>query len=206
MPRGILYCCCVKRGIGFMDFKQRVHNDLIQSARIYKSVFMDYDYLIFSEEFIYENYYVVKAHEDNFAHLTGVNRLISADDFYFRCLNATLNESDFDFKDKVKSEKSVKNTVRRKSIAFLNLPDFFSNVLQAKESFSKGNVHCVVGAANNAISIGFIVPPNLRPMSLLKGNTLNQAKAVNVSLVLRRNRNADRFDTILQGDVTRFLC
>jgi len=90
-------------------------------------------------------YYIIHAHTDNFAHLTGVKNLISPNEFYIACLDATINESHFDFIDEYKGEKSVKNTIKRKHRAFLTLPDFFYKPLRAEENFIKGSVHCTIG-------------------------------------------------------------
>ena len=187
-----------------MDFKERVCNELIICAAIYKSIFIDYDYLIYSSDFTKESYYIISAYEENYAHLTGVHSLISARDFYLRCLNGTLRESDFDFIDMHKDEKSVKGTVRRKLKSLAELPNLFSQNLKAEECFSKGRVYCVIATANNQITIGFVKTENILPKTLLKGNCLNQTKAVDVSLVLRRNRCSDKFDTIIQGDIETF--
>ena len=67
-----------------MNFKQRVCNELISGAAIYKSVLMDYDYLIYSNDFDKSPYYILSANEDNYAHLTGVNYLISPYDFFLQ--------------------------------------------------------------------------------------------------------------------------
>ena len=65
-----------------MSFKERVHRELLAGAAIYKSVFVDYEYLIFSEGFKNKPYYIISAAEDNYPHLTGVTYFVSAQDFY----------------------------------------------------------------------------------------------------------------------------
>jgi hypothetical protein len=187
-----------------MDFKQRVTGELSNCAAIYKSVFMDYDYLIYSGQFIREPYYILNAHEDNFVHLTGVKPLIPASDFYTLCLHGTLQENHFNLIDEHKGVNSAKGTVRRKLRAFSYLPDLFSCKLQAEEAFDKGKIKCVLGTADDKITVGFIMPQNLRPMTLLKNNCLTQSKAVDISLVLRRDKGAKKFNTVTQSDLQRF--
>jgi len=41
-----------------VTFKQRVHKELIAGAAIYKAVFVDYEYLVFSKEFNNKPYYI----------------------------------------------------------------------------------------------------------------------------------------------------
>ena len=187
-----------------MDFKQRVHGAIISGAAIYKSVFIDYEYLIYSSGFKKKPYYIISAAEDNYPHLTGVNPLISAQNFYNHCLNGILQETDFDFSSKYKSEKEVIGSVRRKIQILPFLPTLFSNNLLAEEDFSKGNVHCSLATADNILTMGFVDSIVLRPKTLLKKNELDMRKAVDITLVLRRSRGFEKFDTVLQGDVSEF--
>jgi len=108
-----------------MTFKQRVHNEIIAGAASYKAAFIDYEYLIYSSGFANKPYYIVRAEEDNYPHLTGVNALIPAQAFYDKCLDGSLSESDFDFSGKNRSEKEVRGSVRRKINILPLLPNFF---------------------------------------------------------------------------------
>lgn len=81
-----------------MDFKERVKNILIEEAQNYKTIFLDYDYLLCSEIFVNSPYYIIIAKDWNFLHLTGVHPLnFSATDFFIKCLDKTLGTNDFDF-------------------------------------------------------------------------------------------------------------
>lgn len=55
------------------SFKERVRQEMIKSARQYKNVYVDYEYLICSASFKKKPYYIIDAKEDNFLHLTGVH-------------------------------------------------------------------------------------------------------------------------------------
>ncbi|MCL2361730.1 MAG: PBECR4 domain-containing protein [Defluviitaleaceae bacterium] len=135
-----------------LTFKQRTRSEIVKSAADYKAVFIDYDYLIFSEDFKIKPYYIISANADNYPHLTGVNSLLpSAQTFFDKCIDGSLEESDFDFASKNRSESDVKG-----------------------------------------------------PKTLLQSNELDTASAVLVQLVLRRSRGADKFDTVVQGDVAKF--
>jgi len=187
-----------------MTFKQRVHSEITVGAAIYKKVFVDYDYLIYSSEFKSNYYYIISAAEDNYAHLTGVNSLISAQDFFNNCIEGTFSEDDFNFKSKYRSEKEIIGSVRRKMNILPLLATIFQPKLQAEEGFAKGKVSCALATADNELTIGFSESTILRPKTLLKSNELNPNKAVGITLVLRRKRGGDKFDTVVQGNAEEF--
>jgi len=61
-----------------------------------------------------------------------------------------------------------------------------------------------LATADNAITIGFADTALLRPKTLLKSNELNPNKAVDITLILRRGRGANKFNVIIQGDIVEF--
>ena len=61
-----------------------------------------------------------------------------------------------------------------------------------------------MATADNAITIGFADTALLRPKTLLKSNELNPNKAVDITLILRRGRGANKFNVIIQGDIVEF--
>ena len=184
-----------------MTFKERVHREIIAGATIYKKVFIDYEYLIHSKYFTNKPYYIISADKDNYAHLTGVNSLVSAKDFFDTCLNGTIDEGAFNFFSKRKSEKEVIGSVRRKIQMLPFLATIFQGKLYAEENFVKGKITCSLATADNLLTIGFAESNILRPKTLLKSNELNHEKAVEVTLVLSRKRGTYKFDTVMQGDV-----
>ena len=188
-----------------MTFKERVHTEIIKGAAIYKAVFIDYEYLVYSKDFKNKPYYIISAEEDNYPHLTGVNILLSAQCFYNSCLSGALKHTDFDFASKYRTEKEVVGSVRRKIQVLPLLPSFFVNNLQAEEDFSKGSVHCSLATADRSLTIGFIDVDVLRPKTLLKKNELNSKNAIDITHILKRNRGADQFDAVIQGDIKEFI-
>ena len=187
-----------------MTFKERVHKEIIAGATIYNKIFVDYEYLIHSKHFANKPYYIVSADKDNYAHLTGVNSLVSAKDFFDTCLNGTIAEGAFNFSSKRKSEKEVIGSVRRKIKMLPFLTTIFQGQLYAEENFVKGKITCSLATADNLLTIGFTESTILRPKTLLKNNELNHEKSVEVNLVLRRRRGAYKFDIVMQGDVDEF--
>ena len=186
------------------SFKRRVCKIIIDCAADYKAVFLNYDYLIYSSDFKNMPYYIISAKEGNYKHLTGVNSILNPYDFFNACLNQTLSESDFGFIKHGQSEKFTKGVVRNKIIALPFMATLFNKTLSAEENFIHGAVNCTLATADNEITIGFEDRKSARPKSLLRGNVINSANAVNVTLILRRDRGSELFDTLIQGDIAGF--
>ena len=51
--------CSDRMCVNFISYKQRVCEKLTISASIYKSVFIDFDYLIYSDKFVLNPYYII---------------------------------------------------------------------------------------------------------------------------------------------------
>lgn len=64
------------------SFKERVKEEAIVNAKIFKEFFVDCEYLVCSEAFEKKSYYVIGAHTSNYEHLIGVSSSISADEFF----------------------------------------------------------------------------------------------------------------------------
>ena len=56
-----------------ISFKERVKGVLITQAQVYNERFLNKEYLIHSNEFKYNLFYIIAAKKDNFLHLTGVS-------------------------------------------------------------------------------------------------------------------------------------
>ena len=185
------------------SFKERVRLELIKAAKKYKEIYVDYEYLICSEEFAKRSYYIVDAEKDNFQHLTGVHSQISAQIFFDKCMNGSLEDDDFDFIKKGQEEKSVKGTVRRKMKALPDMMELFKDDLLAEEDFKKNRVICTFATADGNCTLGFVDSGKARPKSLIKGNELKNPKPIEV--VLRRRSGAIFFDEIVIGN-KKSLC
>ena len=79
-----------------ISFKTRVKDTAISIAQNYYSYYVCRDYLLISDAFNSSPYYIVRAEKDNYLHLVGVSNKLSATSFFDKCLNGTLDESDFD--------------------------------------------------------------------------------------------------------------
>lgn len=182
------------------SFKERVVQVAIAQAKVYEQVFLKYEYLICSEAFSKNPYYIISAHADNFRHLVGVNTSFSAEDFFNKCLDGSLTEDDFDFVKRGQTEREVKGAVRDKIIA---LPEFLSMIgkpLVAQESFVKNRVHCSFATTDCSATIGFIAEDKSKPMTLLRGDRLDANKSAAVDLILRRPYDSGKFNEIVYGD------
>ena len=182
-----------------ISFKQRVCNAIIQGASDYKDLLLDYDYLVFNGQFTKRPYYLINSLLTNYLHLTGVHTSLSTYDFYNKSINGTLTEHDFDFVKPGKKESSVKGSVRQKIQALSLIPSFFQQKLVAEEDLTRNVISCSLAASENKITMGFANDIDAKPKTLLLGNVLDKTKSLNVTLVLRRNKGADYFDTIIQG-------
>lgn len=184
-----------------VSFKERVKNTAIAEAKNYKKNYVDYEYLVCSSAFEIKNYYILDAKEDNYQHLIGVHSLIEPKDFFEKCYYGTLKETDFDFKKRRQSEKSVKGSVREKIKVLSNAMNLFNNnIIKVEEEFSKNKVSCSFATSDNKCTLGFIDTSRSRPMTLLKGNELNVNKVKDISLVLRKYAGKEKFDEIILGN------
>ncbi len=186
-----------------VSFKQRVITEASACSITYKTNFIDYDYLICSAAFKEKDYYVIRAHKDNFQHLIGVNALIPPSEFFDKCYNGTLLETDFDFVKKGQTEKDVKGVVRRKlSVLPMALDIFNKRDICVEENFRKNRIFCSFATADTNCTFGFINAKYSVPKTLLKSNELNPANACKVDLILRKKKWNKRFDEILLSDNT----
>lgn len=152
-----------------VSFKERVKNEAIANAIAYQSNFIDYEYLVCSEAFN-NGYHIIKSDKGNYLHLIGIHTALLAEEFFDRCRNGILNESDFDFVKPHKSEKSVKCSVREKISVLPDMVRLFEHELLAENNFKKNKVECAFATSDNRCTLGFVVSG--RPKSLLKGNEL----------------------------------
>lgn len=183
-----------------ISFKERVAQAAIKNALLYKQVFVDYEYLICSDAFVNEPYYILASQEDNYRHLIGVNTKMSASDFFSACVDGTLCENDFDFKKPNRSEKEIKGSVRKKIQVLPQLVSMMGNELVAQEDFSKNGVTCAFATTDCNFTVGFVHFSKSRPMTLLKGDEIDWNKAAYVDLILRRPSGVQKFDTIIYGN------
>lgn len=182
------------------DFKTKVKDEIIKSADLYKSYFVDFEYLICSKAFIKQPFYIISSHEDNFAHLTGVHTKLDAKTFFQKSFNKTLSEDDFDFIKNGQDEKAVKGLIRLKIKVLSEIINIFSENSKVEEDFNKGKINCSFAAGNTYCTLGFTLAQKSKPKTLLKGYLLNENKAKPLDLVLRKPKTDKKFNEILIGN------
>ena len=170
-----------------ISFKERVKNEAIANSILYQSNFIDYEYLVCSEAFN-DGYHIIKSDKGNYLHLIGIHTTLSAEKFFDKCNDGTLNEADFDFVKPNKSEKSVKGSVREKIVVLPDMVRLFGKRLLAEDNFKKNKVECAFATSDNRCTLGFAVSG--RPKSLLKGNKLESSKIKPVDLIFRKRRSS----------------
>ena len=185
------------------SFKERVKETVIRNAYSYKRYFVDYEYLLCSTAFVKNEYYIVSAYEDNYLHLTGLHTSLDAATFFEKCYKGTLTENDFDFCKGGQSESEVKGSVRKKINSLPSIMDMFNVGTSVEEDFEKNRIRCALAAGNVSATLGFVVAGKAKPMTLLKGNELNSAKAKKLDLVLRRKSGESKFTEMMIGDAQR---
>lgn|GEM_PF-248211 len=189
------------------SFKERVKDIAIQEAKNYKNIFVNYDYLVCAKDLV-KHFYIISSEEFNYLHLVGVGTNLSAQNFYDKCYNGKLEESDFNFIKFRKSEASVKGSVREKILVLPLMHSIFSSLFWVQEKMAKNKMSFDFSFAENQFTLGFITNgvegqqyETSRPQTLLKKNQLDMTKAVEVELVLRRKRGTEKFDTIILGEL-----
>ena len=190
------------------SFKSRVIKTAIEAAKEYKKFFVDYEYLICSEAFSEKHFYIVDAYEDNFLHLLGVGTSLTPDEFFYKCLNGTLEEKDISFVKKGKDEKEVKGTVRRKIKVLPEINGIFNSTVFVEENFVKNHISCSFAVGDVVYTLGFSISPKTKPKTLLCGNMLNSEKSRKIDLVFRKPKGAPYFKELIYGDkekITAYL-
>ena len=182
------------------SFKERVRDTVISNASSYKRYYVDYEYLLCSKAFAKNQYYIISAYEDNYLHLTGLHTKLDAATFFEKSYKGTLTEADFDFCKSGQSESEVKGSVRRKINSLPSIMHMFTVGTLVEEDFEKNRIRCSLAAGNSSATLGFVVAGRARPMTLLKGNELNTAKAKKLDVVLRRKVGEKKFSELLLGD------
>lgn len=182
-------------------FKKRVKEVVIKAAQEYKNYFLNYDYLICSDAFLKQDYYIIKGNETNFKHLTGV--VADSDtpkSFFEKSLNGTLTENDFEIR-KNEQDTFTKGSVRRKISVIQDAMQIFKVTTYVEEDFQKNNILCSFATENGSSTLGFTLTGIVtRPLTLLKGNQLDINKSKEIELVLRRKRGEKLFADIIVGD------
>ena len=183
------------------SFQERVKDTVTEYAKQYKDYFVDYDYLICSNAFKHSDYYIVQAHETNFKHLTGLSSEISAGEFFEKCYNGTLEESDFTISKKGVSDKNAKGTVRRKIKALPGIIGIFNSNTIVEEDYNHNSIKCSFIAGDSQTTIGFTKANPCVPLTLLFGEKSNTGNADHISLVLRKKSTESLFHEIIVGDI-----
>ena len=173
-----------------ISFKERVRASAVQYASLYNSYYVQKSYLLISDVFNIRPYYIVEAEPDNYLHLVGVSTALSANEFYEKCLDGSLLETDFDLAFHGRDEKSSKGSIRQKILTLPHMFSLFSSGNEIEESFRKNVVRCSIASSNNLCTLGLIATPNARPMTLLRGNELDASKSGRMQIILSKGRHA----------------
>jgi hypothetical protein len=185
-----------------ISFKERVRESAIINAKLYKDIFTNYEYLIISEAFK-KKYYIIRADENNYLHLLGINTKLSPKEFFDKCINGSLSEIDFDFNKRGKPEKSVKGSVREKIKVISDFCNIFNSVFYCQEKFIKGKIQCDFASSKDSFTVGFV--NSGRPKTLMKNNQLTE-NAEQVLAVFKKSRIEYFFNEAILGNPNLEIC
>jgi len=184
-------------------FKKRVLRVILEESVRYKSTFVDYEYLVISKHFKKRKYYIIDASKDNYLHLTGVKTTLSPRCFFDKCLNRTLEESEFAFGSIGQDEKAAKGSVRRKIKVLPLMMSLFDSIPLVQEGFSKNKVSCSFATSDGKFTLGFSDSIKVKPKTLMAGNMLKNPQSID--LILRKHRCDKHFTEIMYGNVQEYL-
>ena len=168
-----------------MTFKESVQSKLIIAANEYKRL-IGIDFIIKSNHFKINNEYLIRFHNDNFLHLTGVITSLSANDFFKKCINETITADDFvcDISEELKGK--VKEKLRNLS----TIGDFFNRDLVFQEMFEKNRVKCKIATSDGKYTLGFICIKKeiYVPLTLLNKNQIDINAQITDFTITKINR------------------
>ncbi|MBQ7488876.1 MAG: hypothetical protein IJT77_15405 [Clostridia bacterium] len=121
---------------------------------------------------------------------------LSATEFFDKCFNGTLSESDFEISSHGQDTKASRGSIRRKINALPAISGLIDTSNLIEESFQKNTVSCTIASSDGACTLGFIAIPKARPKMLLNGDELDHSKAKPMKVVLSKERSTAQFTSI----------
>jgi len=189
-----------------VPLKQRMVETYIKNALVYKELFLEKSYLVYSSKMKLQEYYILEAKKSNYLHLTGIETPLNPDEFWNKCTNRTLNDTDIttDWTVLEKDEKNkVKGNIKRKLIALDLLESIFNTGrLEIEEDFKKNRIICKIGISESNITLGYTGGKKMYPKSLLKNNLLKVDKKIMADLLVMKDINSEKYDQILFGNIS----
>ena len=177
------------------SFKTRVKDAAITNAQAFKENYIDYEYCVCSTSFE-EKINIIKTLPGNYLHLVGVNTSMPADTFFKKCINGTLQESDFDFNKRGVASNSLKGAVRDKIRVLPNMVKLINDSeIRVQGNFDRNQISCAFASGDNACTLGFAKSGH--PKSLLRGDYLDCEASATPDLILRRKAGATIFDEVI---------
>lgn len=188
-------------------FLQNTIDILEEAVEHYQSVFVDKEYLLYSND-CENKYFIITGIRENFYHLTGVHTSLYSRKFYKKLLDkelTTVDISSIRYNQVTNKNEDLTRAIRSKRQVINNIETFFESNLFIEENFNMGDdskVSCKLASSDNICTIGFAEQKRgqYHPQTLLNGNKLSSRK-ISVDLVLSKLKNTSKFDNIVQGNV-----
>ena len=182
-----------------ISFKARVREVAIRYAASYQSYFVEKSYLVLSDAFSNQPYYIIEAQPTNYLHLIGVSTPLTAADFFDKCLNGALSETDFELSFHGRDPKFSKGSIRQKILTLPGIFGILSESSTVEEDYTKNVVRCSFATSDGVCTLGFIATPYARPMTLLRGNELHLENARSFKIIISKPRGETFFSDVVAG-------
>ena len=159
-----------------------IRQALIDSAQSYFEL-LDYEVILLSNDFALQNSYTLRFFKTNFLHLTGLKTHLSTEDFFLRCFEGTILESDYSL-----GPNKDRKTVKRKLKNLINIDKLFKTEIMVQEMFMKNQVVCRIATSDGKCTVGFVdAKYYLRPVTILANNHLDASKPIyNVVPIIKK--------------------
>ena len=168
-----------------MTYKEVIKEKLIKAANEYCKL-INNDFIIASNQFIYQKEYLLRFHKGNFLHLTGVETNLKAKDFYEKCICGTISLTDFD----CDSTNEIKGKVKEKLKNLVTIGEFFEKTLVFQELFKKNRIECKLASSDGKCTLDFININDVFcvPLTLLNKKQINEDNQIKDICIIRKQR------------------
>ena len=183
--------------------KSRVAQTAIEYVTPFKELFIDREFLIYSEAFDSDQPYEhMTADPFNFAHLLGMHsRRYSNRALYDMAVAGTLSEDDFHFAHGFLREGEAKSFAKRKMRVFPYFETLLQPGVKVQKDFQKGSINGRFLLFTDHVAMCFSSDDARHPNSLLEPRgALNLDRARPVELIISRPKGSETYDRIEFGE------
>ena len=186
--------------MGTTDFKERVASLACEYAPYFKELFIDREFLFYSEAFGADACEYMTADSFNYSHLLGIHSSIPNHKLFDMCMSGTLTANDFHFAHQQVDEITGKGYARRKMRALRYIDELLEDGVMVQANYRQASIsgRFLLGTENVCLCCSY---DNQRhPNSLLEPRgMMDREKCFPVDLILSRRKGTTMYDTIELG-------